>query len=197
MSGRAIKPIRYFNGSLPDHRQKALYKNTMIFASGEDIWSCGAPVEQFPIQISKLADGGHTTVGGIASPFGIPLIASSDGSSNHRLAKFSGYSLDSNWKSVFSDVTADRRLGKVHTVIVATKPLETDARCDIKIEGNQGDIESSALVVTGTDKTRHVFRTINLPAVEDVRVVVDYANGNATNDCPVRKILLLGNFVEN
>ena len=197
MSGRSIKPIRYFNGSLPDHRQKALYKNTIIFASSEDIWSCGAPVEQFPIQVSKLADGGHATVGGIASPFGIPLIASSDGSSNHRLAKFSGYSLDSNWKSVFSDVTADRRLGKVHTVIVATKPLETDARCDIKIEGNQGDIESSALVVTGTDKTRHVFRTINLPAVEDVRVVVDYANGNATNDCPVRKILLLGNFVEN
>lgn len=196
MSGSTIKPIRYFKGALPDYRQKALYKNTILFVSGEDIWSCGASVEQLPIQISKLADGGHATVGGIASPFGTPLIASSDGGSNHRLAKFSGYATDSDWKSVFVDLTSGRKLGNVSTVIVMTKALGADARCDITLEGNQGAVTSSAFTVTGTGATRHVFRTIDLNAVEDVRVVVDYTNGDTTNDCPVRKVILEGNFTE-
>ena len=66
--------------------------------------SMGASVEQLPIQISTLAYGGYATLGGTASPFGTPIIASSDGGSNHRLAKFSGYSTDSNWKSIFIDL---------------------------------------------------------------------------------------------
>lgn len=196
LSGSSIKPLRYFSGSLPDFRQKALYRNTILFVSGGDIWSCGASVEQLPVQISKLADGGHATVGGIASPFGVPIIASSDGSSNHRLAKFSGYSTNSNWKSVFIDVTDKRYLGKIHTVIVMTKPLEADAGCDITLEGNQGDVTSDSMIVTGTGATRHVFRSVNLNAVEDIRVVIDYASGDSTHDCPIRKVVLLGNFAE-
>lgn len=196
LSGRTIKPLRYFTGSLPTHRQKTLYKNTILFASSTDVFSCGASVEQLPIQISKLADGGHATLGGIAAPFGTPFIASSDGGSNHRVAKFSGYATDSQWKSVFVDLTQNRNLGKVHTIIVMTKALGSGARADITLHGNQGAKTSSALQVTGTNKTRHVFRTINLSAVEDVRVVVDYANGSASNTCPIRKIILLGNFTE-
>ncbi len=196
VSGRQIKPLRYFAGSLPDHRQKTLYKNTILFASGEDVYSFGATVEQMPIQISRLADGGYANLGGIAAPFGTPMIASWDGSSNYRLAKFSGLSTDSQWKSIFVDTTKNRYLGKIHTVIVSTKPLESGARADITLEGNQGAETSNTLSVTGTNKTRHVFKTINLPAVEDVRVVVNYQNGSATKNCPIRKISLLGNFVE-
>lgn len=196
LSGRSIKPLRYFSGSLPNHRQKALYKNTILFASSGDIWSCGASVEQLPIQISKLADGGHTTIGAIASPFGTPIVASSDGSSSHRLAKFSGYSTDSIYKSIFVDVTKRRWLGRVHTMIVSSKALGVNARCDITIEADQGDKTSTAMEYSGEGKVRGVFRSINLNAVEDVRIVIDYENGNAVNDCPIRKILLLGNFVE-
>lgn len=196
LQGRTIKPLRYFKGTLPDHRQKALFKNTLLFVSSADIWSFGASVDQLPIQISKLADGGHTTVGGIASPFGTPMVASSDGGSNHRLAKFSGFSTDSNYKSVFIDITKDRMLGKVHTIVVSTKALGANAKAEITLEGNQGDKTSNTLVVTGTGKTRHIFKTLTLPAVEDVRVIVSYANGHATNDCPIRKIALLGSFIE-
>lgn len=196
LSGRMIKPLRSFTGSLPDHRQKTLYKNTILFVSGGDIYSSGAAVEQLPIQISKLADGGHATLGGLAAPFGTPMIASSDGGSNHRLATFSGYATDSNWKSVLVDITRNRELGKIHTVIVSTKPLAVGARADITLEGNQSGKVSTALQVTGEDKTRHLFKTINLPAVEDIRVIVDYANGSGAETCPIRKIILLGNFAE-
>jgi hypothetical protein len=196
LSGRQLKPLRYFSGTLPDHRQKTLYKSTILFVSGEDIYSFGAPVEQLPIQISRLCDGGYSNIGGIAAPFGTPMIASTDGSSNYRLAKFSGLSTDSYWKSVFVDTTKLRGLGKIHTVIVQTKPLSSGARADITLEGNQGDKISNTLQVTGVNKTRHVFRTINLPAIEDMRVVVDYSNGSTSVNCPIRKITCLGNFVE-
>lgn len=196
MSGRTIKPLRYFAGTLPDHRQKTLYKNTILFVSSDDIFSCGAPVEQLPIQISDLADGGYATIGGIAAPFGTPLVASTE-STTHRIAKFSGYSTDSIWKSVCVDITKDRNLGKVHTVIVATKALEANARCEITIEGNQGVSTSNTLNVTGTGLTRFVFRTITLGSVEDIRVIVNYENGNGSVTCPIRKITVLGNFTEN
>lgn len=196
ISGRQLKPLRYFSGSLPNHRQKTLYKNTIIFMSSGDVFSFGAQVEQLPIQISDLADGGYATAGGIAAPFGVPYIPSTDGSSNHRLAKFNGYSTDSNWKSVLVDLTKHRLLGKVHTVIVYTKTLESGARADLTLEGNQASLTSSAFQITGVGKTRHIFRTIDLKAVEDLRVAISYANGSASANCPIRKIICLGNFVE-
>jgi hypothetical protein len=196
VAGRQIKPLRSFSGTLPDHRQKALYKNAILFVSGEDIFSFGTSDTQLPIQISKLADGGHATVGGIASPFGVPFVASSDGGSNHRLAKFSGYSLDTNWKSIFIDTCNQKQIGHINTIIVSTKALGVNARCDLTIEGNQGAKSSTVLQITGENKTRHVFNSIALPSVEDIRVVLDWENGDTTNDCPIRKIYIGGNWVE-
>lgn len=197
LQGRQIKPLRYFSGSLPDHRQKTLYKNTILFVSSGSIMSFGASIEQLPIQISTLLDGGYGTIGGIGSPFGTPLIASTDGSSNHRIAALSGYSTDSYHKSVFVDVTNGRLLGNIHTIIVATKALASGAKCNLSLEGNQGALQTSEFAIQTENKTRHVFRTIDLKAVEDVRVVLDYAENNTSVDCPIRKVTLLGNFKES
>jgi hypothetical protein len=196
LSGRQIKPLRYFKGTLPDHRQKTLYKNTILFVSDKEIWSFGASVEQLPLQISILADAGYDNVGAIACPFGTPMVASYQ-STTYRIAKFSGYSLSSYWKSVFIDVTNNRMLGKVQTVVVSTKALSANAKCEITIEGNQGAYTSNTLEVTGTDQTRFVFRTITLPVIEDLRLIVSYTNANGINDCPIRKITVLGNHVES
>jgi len=200
LKGRAIEPLRYFSGALPSHRQKALYKNTIIFLSSTDIWSFGATVSQLPLQISKLADGGLATLGAVSSPFGTPWVSSTDGGSNHQLMKFSGYSTDSIFKSVLVDTTKGRLLGKVHTVIVTSKPLGADASCTIKLEGNQGSTDdkmtSNTLTYTGTRKTRQVFKVITMNAVEDLRSIIDFATGDATNDCPIRKVECLGTFVE-
>jgi hypothetical protein len=199
LAGRAINPLRSFEGSLPDHRQKALYKNTILFVSGENILSAGASVGQLPYQVSTLVDGGYATVGGIAAPFGTPLIASSDGAGNYRLATFSGYAIDSFYKSVLVDLMKNKMLGKVNTVIVITKRLTGQAACTVTLEGNQGDLTSNNLLIgfNGTgDKTRHIFNTLTLPAIEDVRACIDWSNGDATNDCPVRRIILMGTFSE-
>lgn len=198
LNGRQITPLRYFAGTLPNHRQKTLYMNTILFLSGANILSCGSVVSQLPIQLSILADGGLATLGGIAAPFGTPIIASTNGTDAHQIAQFSGLSKDSIYKTVFVDVTNGRRLGNIHTVIVLTKPLATNAKAEVYIEGNQAESGTitSALAVTGANKTRHVFKTIDLKAVEDVRCIIDYANGDTTVNCPIRKIILLGNFTE-
>lgn len=196
ISERQLKPLRYFKGTLPDHRQKTLYMNTILFASGENVLSLGSSVGSLPIQISTLADGGYDLLGGIAAPFGVPMIASSDGKGNCRLAKFSGLSTKSFWKSVCVSTARGRELGHINTVIVETKPLEENAKAEITLEANQGEKTSNVLEVSGKGKTRHVFRTINLPAIEDVRCVVSYQNGDTSANCPIRKITLEGNFAE-
>lgn len=191
INGRQIKPLAYFSGSLPDHKQKTLYKNTLLFISDNEVWSVGAVVQQLPIQASKLSSGGYITVGAIASPFGVPMIASTDGS-NYQLAQFSGYTTDSFWKSIYMDTTNQRDLGKITDVIVTTKALAANARADITIEGNQSSIFSNVLTITGTGLTRFVFRSISLDRVADIRVAIDYSNGDTTNDCPIRKIEIGG-----
>lgn len=200
LNGRSIKPLRYFAGSLPNHRQKCLYKNTITFLSSDAIMCCGAQVEQINLSISKLADGGYTTLGALAAPFGTPMISSTDGSSNHRIAKFSGYSTDSNWYSKLHDISDADKLGRIVRMVVYTKDLGENARADITIQGNQaGGVarETSAAFEISGSKTRHKFTSIDLPQVEDVRIKVDYSNGSTVNDCPIRKIVLLGNYVQD
>lgn len=198
LNGRQITPLRYFVGTLPNHRQKTLYMNTILFLSGANILSCGSVISQLPIQLSILADGGLATLGGIAAPFGIPIIASTNGTDAYRLAQFSGLSTDSIYKTVFVDTTYARMLGNISTVIVLTKPLAVGAKAEIYLEGNQGESGTitNALEVTGENKTRHVFKTINLKAVEDVRCIINYENGSTSVNCPIRKIILLGNYTE-
>lgn len=196
VAGKAIKPLRYFSGTLPDHRQKALYRDTIIFSNGTNVMSMGASVEQLPLQISALADGGYATIGAIACPFGTPMVASTDGGSNYRIAKFSGYATDSVWKSKLYDITNGRMIGKIQNIIVYSKRLAANARCDISIETDQALAESSQYEYSGTGTTRKTFRAINAPAAEDYRLVISWENGNATNDCPIRKVIVQGNYVE-
>lgn len=197
LSGKVLKPLRYFSGSLPDYRQKSLYKNTIIFIAGSDVWSFGATVDQLPAQISKLASAGHSTVGALSSPFGTPIVASYDGDTGYRLAKFSGYSLNSSWKSRLIDLMDGKRMGKIQSLVIHTKALGDNAKAIVTLEGNQGDLVSNELVIDSSEGlTRHVFNNISLSQIEDVRVSIDFSEGNATNDCPIRKIVILGNYVE-
>jgi len=196
VSGRQIKPLRYFTGSLPTFAQKTLYKNTILFIASGLVWSIGASVEQLPIQISQLADSGYATVGALAAPFGTPMIASTDGGTNFRLAKFSGYDVSCNWKSIIIPLINGRLKAIIDTVIVLTKTLGANARCDLKLEYNQNSSDSGTVKqITGTGKRRFVFEKFK-GQIEDFRVFLDWSNGHTSNDCPIRQIQVLGHYVE-
>ena len=195
LAGRQIKPLAYFSGSLPTFAQKTLYKNTILFISGSLIYSCGAVTPEFPIQLSQLAKGGHATVGALAAPFGTPMVASSDGSANHRLAKFSGFDTDCEWRSIIVPTISGRLVGYISEIIILTRTLGANARCDLKLEYNQASSENEAKQITGTGKRRFVFN-VGKAGIEDFRAFLNWANGNATNDCPIREIQISGHYTE-
>jgi hypothetical protein len=195
ISGRQVIPLRYFTGTLPTFAQKTLYANTITFLSNGLVYSCGAVTPQLPVQISQIADGGFTTCGAIAAPFGTPMVASTQ-STSFKLAKFSGYDTACTWRSIIIPVIAGSMLGYIDKVTVLTKTLGASARCDLIIEANQAASTGSTQQITTTGKRRHVFTKLGLAAIEDMRVFLNWANGSASNDCAIREITVEGHYTE-
>ena len=194
ISGRQIKPLRYFTGSLPTFAQKTLYKGTIAFLSSGVVYSCGAVTPQLPLQISQLADGGYTTCGALAAPFGTPMIASTQ-STSYKLAQFSGYDTACTWKSIVIPVINGSLIGYIDKVIVLTKTLGSGASCALTLEANQAVNTSSSQTIT-TGKRRHVFTKFALSGIEDFRLALDWSGGSASNDCAIRQIIVEGHYVE-
>lgn len=197
ISGRQLKPLGHFTGSLPGFNQKTLYKNTILFPSSGLLYSAGAVVDELPHQISQLADGGYATVGAVAAPFGTPMIASTDGGSNFRLAQFSGFDTACTWRSIIVPLVNGKFVAHLDYVVVRTKVLGASARCDLQIEYNQAvsTAPSTAIQITGTGSTRFV-KSLGISNVEDFRVYGTWASGSASNDCGIKEIQVYGHFVD-
>jgi len=196
--GRQLKPLGYFSGSLPSFAQRTLYKNTILFISNHLIYSAGAVIEELPVQISQLADGGFATVGAMACPFGTPLISSTE-STSYKIAKFSGYDTNSNWRSIIVPLINDRYIGYIDSITVLTNTLvgsgESASRCDLILEYNQGSSTSATKQITGAGIRRHIFN-VGSGTKEDVRVFLNWANGNTTNNVAIREVQLTGHWCE-
>ena len=195
LAGKQIKPLGSFTGSLPTFAQKSLFKHTILFLSSGKVWSAGAVMDELPFQISQLADGGYTTCGALAAPFGTPMIASTDGGSNFKLAKFSGYATSTKWYSLVIPLSGNG-LGFIDSMTVSTAALGTNAQCDIQIQANQGATLGNVKEITGEDLSLHYFTGLGLGGIEDVSIYLNWANGDATEPCPIRKVILEGHFVE-
>jgi len=197
INGKTITPLKRFTGALPTFAQKTLYNNTILFISSGLIYSAGATIGELPYQLSQIADGGYATVGAIAAPFGTPIISSTDGGTNFRLAKFSGYDTACSWKSIIFPVSSGLNLAEIDSITVYTKVLGANASCSLTIEGNQTVDTSTAKVITTTGKTRHYFDNFGLAnSLQDFRIALDWSAGSASNDCAIRKIIIQGHHLE-
>lgn len=194
VSGRQLKPLRYFTGALPTFAQKTLYENMIIFLSGNSVYAIGASIETLPVQISQLASAGFTTAGALAAPFGTPMVASTQ-STSFKLAKFSGYDVNCAWKSIIIALSSPKQVGVIDYVEVLTRALGSSASMTLKIESNQASVVSPAMTVTGTGKRRFSF-TRTVTNIEDFRIALDWSGGSTTNPVPVRRIKILGHFKE-
>lgn len=195
INGRAITPLRYFTGTLPTFAQKFLYNNTIAFISNGQVYSVGAVVETLPVQISPLASGGYSTVGAAAAPFGTPMIASTQ-STSFKVAKFSGFDVNANWRSIVIPTVSAKMVGFVDSIVVMTNQLGTGARCDLIVEANQGGTPGATLQITGSGKRRHTFNAVGLVSLEDFRMFLNWANGSTANPVKIRQIEVAGHFVE-
>lgn len=197
ISGRSIKPLCFFTGGLPTFSQKTLFKNFILFVGGASTYLAGSATPDFPYSLSQYADGGFSTVGAIAAPFGVPIVASTQ-STSFKLAKFSGVDVNSSWKSIVIPLINGKMTGHIDYVIVRTKVLGSGASCSLTLEYNQGVTVSNAKTIATTGKIRHVFNQFTKPpqGIDDVRVALDFAAGSVSNDCAVKEITILGHYVE-
>lgn len=194
--GRQIKPLIHLPGSLPTFSQKTLYRGVILSLSDGLVYASGALVDTLPYAGSQIADGGHSTASAIAAPFGVPLVASTDGVSAFRLAKFSGFETSANWKSIVFSVSNGKFRGMIDEVIVLTNTLGSGASCSLTIEADQASSTSSAKTITTTGKRRHYFNSIGLGQIEDFRVALDFSAGSSTNNVVIREIIIGGHYVE-
>jgi hypothetical protein len=197
INGKSISPLKRFTGTLPNFQQKTLYKNTILFLSSGLVYSAGAMVGELPFQLSQIADGGYSTVGAIACPFGTPMISSSDGAGNFKLAQFSGYDTACNWKSIVFPVGLGKFKGYIDEIIVLTKTLGANASCALTIESDQATATTSAKTITTTGKRRHYFNNFGINGIEDFRLAFDWSGGSVTNPVPIRSVKINGHFVES
>ena len=196
INGRQLKTLGYFTGTLPNFAQKTTYLNTILFLSGGLVFSAGAYNDELPLQLSQFADGGYATCGALASPFGTPMIASTDGGSNFRLAKFFSYETASVWKSLVIPVVNGRLLGYIDDITVLTNNLQDNsASCSLTVEYNQATSTSTAKTITTAGKTLHRFN-MNIKNVEDFRIALDFSAGSSSYPVEIREIIIDGHYYE-
>lgn len=193
ISGRRVEPLCYFPGNLPTYEKKTLYKNFVLFESSGLLYIAGASTPKYPYQITQFADGGYATCGGLAAPFGTPMIASTDGATNFRLAKFSGYDTNTIWKSIVFPF--DTNLAHIDSINVLTNHAGTGASATVYLEFNQFQATSSSLTLAAQQRL-HALETVAASDVEDMRVVVDFSGGSTSNPMYVRKIVINGHWIE-
>lgn len=197
INGKSISPLRRFSGTLPNFQQKTLYKNTILFLSSGLGFSAGALVGELPFQLSQHADGGYATVGAIAAPFGTPMISSTDGGSNFKLAQFSGYDTACNWKSIVFPVSLGKFKGYIDEIIVLTRTLGASASCALTIETDQATTTSNSKTISTTGKRRHYFNNFGINSIEDFRIALDWTAGSVVNSVIIRSIRVNGHWVES
>lgn len=192
ISGSSIVDLANYPGTLPEFYQVTDYKDFIIWASNGYVYAFGAGDKDLPVRLFQLADGGYSTIGALVCPFGTPMVASTE-TTNFKLAKFSGYDVNSNWKSLMYDITANGAISKIEKVRINFEKLETGARVDWKLVNNKGaTIYSDTISYAKLGAVTTAFYPINGKVQENFRVELDYANGDTTNTVKVKQIKIYG-----
>ena len=192
LNGNSVVDIASFTGSLPAFYQIEDYKDFLIWSSNGSIYAYGSGDKDLPPRLFQFADGGYATVGGIAAPFGTPIVASTD-STNYRLAKFSGFDVNSTWKSLSFDITGNGKLSSIDSVRINFDKLETGARVDWSLVDTQGiTIYSDIISYAKLGAKTTAYYPLNGKKCENFRVQLDYSNGDTTNSVKIKSIKING-----
>jgi hypothetical protein len=196
LDGYQIKELGSFKGGLPTYYQVAEYENLIIWVGGSKIYAFGAVDPNLPAMLFQIADGGHSTVGGLACTFGTPLVASHDGSSAYKLAKFSGYTTTSEWKSILFDATGNGRKSEITRILFNFEKLATGARVDITIKDNKGTtLKTETISYSGDGAVTQKLITETF-SCENFRIELDWGNGSTTNDVAIKSIKIYGHTLQ-
>jgi len=187
LNGAQVQEITYFEGSIPKYYQVSDYKNFLIWASNNEIYAWGAADKQLESMHFQLADGGYDNIGGVSCPFSNVIIASHDGSTAYKLAEFSGYTTDSEWKSLCFDISGWDRHAFIRRCTINTNDIPSDSQLDVTLRDSAGTALDSKSFTSGK---KHIMKPKEY--TEDVRVELDFSNASASNTIKVKNIQMYG-----
>ena len=191
VSGTSIIDVAQFTGSLPSYYQVTEYKNFILWVSDEEIWAWGSASKDVPAILFQIADGGYENVGGLACPFGTPIVASYE-STSYKLAKFSGYDVNCYWYSLLFDTMANARRSMIDRIAFTFETLATGARVNYTLKNNKGTSLKTGTISFAVDGA--ITSKIFYPKceAENFRVELSFANGSAVNPVSIRQIKVAG-----
>lgn len=217
LNGTSVVDMANFPGGLPKYYQVADYKDFIIWnttslnalwgqntypwqltspwtsTTGDDlIYAFGSGDKDLPVRFFQLADSGYTTAGAVSCPFGTPMIASNE-STSYKLAQFSGYDVNSNWKSLLFDVTGNEYHSRINFVKINFDQLATGARVDWRLVDNQGrTIYSDIISYSKLGAKTSASYPLPGPVAENFRIEYDYTNGSTSNTVKIRNAKISG-----
>jgi len=201
LDGHIIRDVTHYKGPTtpalsPSYYQVSEYKNMLIWQSNGLIYAWGAPQANLEVALSQIADGGYSTVGGIAAPFGTPFIASYDGSTNYKLAKFDNYDTSCYWYSILIDVTNGDNISYIDKLTVICDKLTSNARVDITLKDAQNNslwTDSLSYSSNGAVTKKDFYPNVN---AENFRLEFDWSNGSTSNNVGIRRTVIKGHYIK-
>ena len=197
VNGTQLTPIKRYSGSLPSYSQVGEYKGFLCWVSDNKVYCWGGKDVELPVVFFQFMQGKQATIGAIASPFGDLLISSHSGS-NYSLAKPSGYTVSSTWKSKAFNVSGISHKSQIDLIQVETEEMSSGAKVDFTLTYDQGKSTQSLtqIAYAASKPTRHKILNRGYQ-VEDFRLDINFANGSVTNNVAIRSIEISGHYITN
>lgn len=192
LTGGQVQDIANFPGALPNYGQVTDYKDFILWVSSGSIYAFGAGSVDLPVRLFQIADGGYSTVGALATPFGTPMVSSNE-TTSYKLAQFSGYDVTCSWKSLLFDVTGETGLSRLSTVVWNFEQLATGASMVWSLVNNKGTtIYTDTISYSKLGAATSVVCELNGLLAENFRIEMNFASGSATNPVKVKNVQVYG-----
>jgi hypothetical protein len=192
VNGSQVVDLANFTGDLPDYYQISEYKDFIIWNSNGDLYAWGSGDKELPVRFFQIADGGYSTVGGIACPFGTPIIASNE-STSYKLAQWSGYDTNSYWKSLMFDITGTGKTSSVESVRVNFEQLESGAYVTLNLVNNRGvTIHTEVISYARLGAVTTHYIPLNGKIQENFRVEFNYTGGSTSATVKIKSVRIKG-----
>ena len=199
IDGNKVKNVANYKGSIPGYNQVTEVDGLIVWESSGLLYAWGSGVMSLPARLFQYMDGGFSTVGGIAAPFGT-LMAASNESTSYKLAKASGYDTACNWKSLNFDLSQNslgpKSAGFINRMTVNFDILAANARADLTLNVNKS---GSGWGGATTGRISHtadgaVGQKVFFPKKEakNFRLEIDWSNGNAVNPVKINNVIIEG-----
>lgn len=192
VNGTQIVDLANYTGDLPEYYQITEYKDFIIWNSNGDLYAWGSGDKELPVRFFQIADAGFSTAGGIACPFGTPIVASNE-TTSYKLAKWSGYDTNSYWKSLMFDITGTGKTSAVESIRVNFEQLESGAYVTLNLVNNRGvTIHTEVISYARLGAVTTHFIPLNGKIQENFRVEFNYTGGSTSATVKIKSVRIKG-----